>query len=474
MKKWIARIGIVLGIGLVLVVAFNWSLVKQIATFSPIIMPRSGPAPSNEGEARLRDIEYLAKLVEYDRSFDETERSQFEALIASSKQEAASMSLADLYMFSRKATALADNGHTGTSIWHIRRDFNSVGARYFYFKDGLYVVRALAEHEQLIGGRVIEIDGQPIETIFTALDVYSGGTAIWRQLINSVILLESPELLHAAGLVDSPERYILTVVDQSGATLQAELDAQLPQAPENIPFPRNTRTLDAEGWPVEGDEWVRSLQGISADEVPLYLRQTDQLYMWTPLQNDGGYVRIQATVNARDQSMGAFFDENLKPLPDGSLRYLVVDLRENDGGNFTLFVDVSKWLPDKVADDGHLYILVGPQTFSAGIDSIGLLKYYGGEKTVIVGAPMGGREQYWANYGLDFILPNSGFKVSYATGYQDWENGCEDHPYCFTQFLKHGVAVGSLAPNHIIEPTYADYAAGRDVVMEWVYEQELP
>ena len=473
MKKWIVHISLVLVIGLCIVAALNWSFINQIATFSPIIMPRKGPAPSTEAEARLRDIEYLAKLVEYDRSFDETERNQFEALIASSKQEAASMSLADLYMLAGKAAALADNGHTGISIWHVRRDFNSIGARYFYFKDGLYVVRALAEHEQLIGGRVIEIDGQPIETILTTLNAYSGGTEIWRQF-NSVLLLESPALLHAGGLVDSPSGYSLTVVDPSGATLHAELDGQLPQAPENIPFPRSTKTLDAEAWPVEGNEWVRSLQGIPPDEVPLYLRQTDQLYMWTPLQNDGGYVRIQATLNARDQSMEAFFDENLKPLPDGSLQYLVVDLRANDGGDFTLFLDVSKWLPDKVADDGHLYILVGPQTFSAGIDSIGLLKYYGGEKTVIVGAPTGGREQYWANHGLDFILPNSGFKVSYATGYQDWKNGCEDHPYCFTQFLKHGVAVGSLAPGHIIEPTYADYAAGRDVVMEWVYERESP
>ncbi len=54
------------------------------------------------------------------------------------------------------------------------------------------------------------------------------------------------------------------------------------------------------------------------------------------------------------------------------------------------------------------------------------------------------------------------------------QNGCEDHPYCYTQVLKHGVAAGNLTPSQIIEPDYADYAAGRDVVMEWVYERELP
>ena len=473
MKKWIARIAIVFVICLAFIVVLNWSFIKQIATFTPIFMPRSGRTPANEAEARLQDIEYLAKLLDYDRSFDEAARIEFEQLIASSKQDATTMSLADLYMLGRKATALADNGHTGMNIWPVRGIFNSVGVRYYYFQDGLYVVRALAEYEQLIGGRVTEIDGQPIDTIFTALNAYSGGTAQWRDVL-SVILLESPELLHAVGLVGSSDGYTLTVVDQAGVPLQVELTAQMPQNPENIPAPLAIKALAAEGWPVEGDEWVHSLQVESNDLLPLYLQQMDQLYMWAPQQDGGGYIRLQQVFNGQEQSMDTFFDENLKPLPDGSLPYLVVDLRANDGGDFTLFVEIAKWLPEKVAEDGHLYILVGPETFSAAIDIIGLLKYHGGEKVIIVGSPMGGREQFWGERGLDFRLPNSEFFVGYATGYHDWANGCQDHPYCFTQFLKHGAAVGSLAPTHIIEPTYADYVAGQDVVMEWVYQQERP
>ena len=170
--------------------------------------------------------------------------------------------------------------------------------------------------------------------------------------------------------------------------------------------------------------------------------------------------------------MDAFFEENLKPLPDGSLPYLVVDFRANWGGNTNLFVEIAKWLPGKVADDGHLYIVVGPQTFSAGINGSALLKFYGDAKSIIIGQPMGDREHYWTETGKSFRLPNSGFRMGYATGYHDWANGCEEHPYCFTQVLKHGVKAGSLAPVHTIEPDYADYAAGRDVVMEWIYQQE--
>lgn len=68
----------------------------------------------------------------------------------------------------------------------------------------------------------------------------------------------------------------------------------------------------------------------------------------------------------------------------------MIDLRANDGGDFTLIVEIAKWLQGIVADDGHLYIVVGPQTFSAAINSTALLKYYGGEKSIIIGEPMGG------------------------------------------------------------------------------------
>ena len=473
MKKAVARIIILLVIGLIILVAANWSLVKQVATFSPIFMPGSGPAPANEAEARLQDIEYLAQILDYDRSFDEAARSEFAQLVAGGRQAAPTMSLADLYLLAAEATALADNGHTGVTAWPLRTQFNSVGVRYFQFQDGLFVVRALAEHQQLIGGRVLEIDGQPIEMILAALNSYSGGKEAWRQL-QGVMLLESAEIMHAAGLATSPSGYSLTVLDQEGARQQVELIAQMPPADGPLPETKAWKTLDAAAWPAEGAAWGRSLHAIADDELPLYLQNMDQLYKWEPLQGDGGYLRLQEAVNAAEQTLVEFLDENLAPLPEGSLRYLVVDLRANDGGDFTLFAEAAQWLPDKVAEDGRLYIVVGPGTFSAGLNWAAMLKYYGGTKAVMVGTPMGGREQYWAEWGVDFRLPNSDFKVVYATGYHDWANGCTEHPYCFTQVLKHGVAAGSLAPDQLVEPTYAEYAAGRDVVMEWIFQQELP
>ena len=102
-----------------------------------------------------------------------------------------------------------------------------------------------------------------------------------------------------------------------------------------------------------------------------------------------------------------------------------------------------------------------------------MLKHYGGAKSVIVGEPMGDDEQFWAETGMRFQLPNSGIHVFYATGYHDWANGCGDHEYCFTLNRIHGVAAGSLQPKVLLERSFADYANGQDVVMKWIHKMQM-
>jgi len=67
------------------------------------------------------------------------------------------------------------------------------------------------------------------------------------------------------------------------------------------------KPLDAEAWPIEEDAWVRSLKGITDDNLPLYLQDIDQRFMWRPLPDDGGYVRLQAMFNTEKQTIPAFF-----------------------------------------------------------------------------------------------------------------------------------------------------------------------
>lgn len=470
MKIWIARIVIGLFLLIVVAAALNWRIVHQIITFHPIILPYIGPSPETEAEARLQDIEYLSRLLKYDRSFDEDERSRFEAMMETGRQAAGAMSAAEFYLFTAEATALADNGHTRQSFNYLPQHFAGVEVRFFDFSDGVYIVRAAGELEALIGRRVTAVDGRPVEEVLESLRIYVGDMDSWRR-IWAVLLLEYPEILYAAGLADAPEGYTVSLVDASGNEQQVYLAGQPDQVSADAILRSPLSTLHAEELRGEGASWAWSLGDRTEENLPLYLQAPDTLYRWVAMPDGGGYLRLNAMGIPKPQTMVEFFAAEIEPLADGSLEYLVVDLRTIDGGNSSLFAPISKWLPDKVADGGKLYILVGPQTFSAGLNGVALLKFYGGEKSVIVGAPMGSRAQYWAERGTDFRLPNSGMIIRYATAYHDWANGCEDHPYCFTQTLIHGVAAGSLAPMVEVGMDYTDYAAGIDPVMDWVFEQ---
>ncbi|MFT5607838.1 MAG: hypothetical protein ACI9SX_000990 [Pseudoalteromonas tetraodonis] len=82
---------------------------------------------------------------------------------------------------------------------------------------------------------------------------------------------------------------------------------------------------------------------------------------------------------------------------------------------------------------------------------------------------MGDHAQFGAERSMSFKLPNSGYYISYATGYHDWENGCmNSHKYCFSRNTRHDGIPVSLVSDVLLEPSYQQYASGRDRVLEWV------
>lgn len=77
---------------------------------------------------------------------------------------------------------------------------------------------------------------------------------------------------------------------------------------------------------------------------------------------------------------------------------------------------------------------------------------------------------------LVLLLITAGYAaVNYATGYHDWADGCAGkHLFCFDLNLIHEVKAGSLSPTLAVSPSYADYARGRDVVMDRIMDREFP
>lgn len=463
---------IILGVSLAVMIAgtaWNWRNIQMVATYNPIFLPTWYSDPKTKGEARKQDLEQLKKFTDIDRSFSKQAKLEFAKLIEETEAKTNTISDAEFYLMISKAAALADNGHTNASSRPLQRQFNSIGAKLFWFADGLFIVRADADHGARVGSRVRQIEGRSVKAVEEELRRYRGGPNSWRKLAMPM-MIETPAIMHAAGLSKSPKTITFSLEKSNGETAEIAFKASPSKQASDLPFRQGWMTLQGETLPGENDEWVRTLDGKSKN-VATYLKDTDAP-LFQSIAANGHYVRTQSGFGTEIQSTKEFLDESLQGIADASLDYLVVDNRWNAGGDYLQSIDFAKRAPRKVKDGGKLYIIVGPQTFSAAVVTTAMLKYYGGEKTMIVGTPMGDREQFWAERGMGFQLPNSEYYINYATGYHDWEKGCTGQEYCFTFNLEHEVPAGSLAPNQIVDPSYAEYASGRDIVMDWVISDQ--
>lgn len=457
LRRWLKRGFFVLaGLAVVVAAALLYPTFKSY--------PRMDfPAASSQAEKNLRDLAFLRKLPEVERSFTGETRAAFESALDALEARAPELDRASLAMGMAKAVALADNGHTNVMGLVGGRSFNAVPLRLGWFADGLFVVGAAAGQRDLLGAQILAVDGRAPQQLAEALRPYTGGPSnLAREL--SPNFLVSPQLLHAAGLAETPDAGEYRVRLRGGA----EETRRLAAAPG--PDERLTRNY----WPKRhlspvpapgGDpSWVHVLDAASP---PSYLSRPDGNFWHGYLENGAIlYVQLNRMADREGTSIEDYLAEVLAEAAGRKIKHAVVDLRFNPGGNYLLPADFTRRLPEIVPPDGRVFILVGGNTFSAAISTAARLKYFAGPRATLVGEAMGDRASFWGEGGT-VAMPNSKFAIRYTTGYHDWENGCglSEIGTCFFLNYFYGTPAGPLAPTVPVVPTFASYAAGEDAVL---------
>jgi C-terminal processing protease CtpA/Prc len=133
---------------------------------------------------------------------------------------------------------------------------------------------------------------------------------------------------------------------------------------------------------------------------------------------------------------------------------LIIDLRENGGGDFTLGL---RYLIEPIARRsrlnrrGHLFVAIGTNTFSAAMANAAQFRTH--TAAILVGQTIGEKPNSFQE-ARTMELPNSHLRVQYSTRY-----------YRFV-----GRGPNAVHPDREIVPTWADYRAGRDPVLEWILQ----
>ncbi len=185
--------------------------------------------------------------------------------------------------------------------------------------------------------------------------------------------------------------------------------------------------------------------------APLWLQHPGETF-WARYDPASGiyYIQFNAVADAPAQTVAQFFDATFADVARVKPDKLVLDIRNNGGGNNYLLKPIIVGLIrlPEIDRPGHLFVITSRSTYSAAQNLVNRLEQY--TEAVFVGTPTG---QHVNSYGdpAQIKLPNSGLTVGMSSVW--WQDVDERDKRTETD------------PTVAADLTFADYVAGRDPAM---------
>jgi hypothetical protein len=189
-------------------------------------------------------------------------------------------------------------------------------------------------------------------------------------------------------------------------------------------------------------------------DTPLYMQDPEQPFACIYLADSGAFYCNVRTIRDLRKPVA----DMLKVIREKNPEKLVIDLRQNRGGDYTVgqkyLINPVRALPS-INKKGHLFVLISADTFSAAMNNAAQFRTQ--TAALLVGQEIGEKPNSYQE-PRSMTLPNSHLTVRYSTR--------------FYRFAPDGN--NAIRPDHEIIPTWADYKAGSDPVLAWVLKYSAP
>jgi hypothetical protein len=294
------------------------------------------------------------------------------------------------------------------------------------FNDGVFVILAAPQHESILGGKVVAVGGVPIEqAIDRAASVIPRDSEV---LVRAHLprVLTTPELLHTVGLAEGKDSASFTI-EHAGHNVEVRLNATTPG-----------RT---EGW--------RS--ALSLDKIPLWLSD-QRTPFWTRSLDDNKlfYIAYNRCEDPKGTTLKALIDAALRQIDELKPAKVLIDLRNNPGGNSRLLDPLIVGLGTRrdLNTRGHIFVATGPRTLSSAM--MNAHQFRMGTKALLVGEPTGGRPNHFGEVRA-LTLPHTKLVIGYPIR-KFIQITTDDPP--------------AISPDIPVALTSEDFFAGRDPVLD--------
>jgi tetratricopeptide (TPR) repeat protein len=197
---------------------------------------------------------------------------------------------------------------------------------------------------------------------------------------------------------------------------------------------------------VPADDWTQA-----PSRVPFWLSRRRQMFWYTYLPHERTlYAQINNVLNAPDESLAHFSSRLIAAITKYKPARFVLDLRRNTGGDNTLLRPLLTGLVQSPVNRSNaLFVLTGPQTFSAAQNLCNRLQYY--TDAIFIGQPTADNVNFYAD-AKPIVLPNSRIAINIS------------HLYWQDSDPRDGRA--ALYPDVAVDPTLDDFLNGRDPALQ--------
>ena len=377
----------------------------------------------------IEDIDFLRdNLIEnHCNLFHNINEKEFLGYIEDLKKSVNELEFNDMKVELSRIVASVGDAHT--SIAFPVKYFLPI--EFYYFKDGVYITEGFSGYDDLKNHKVIKINHSKIEEVLEDLrGIISHENESFFKC-NVIQYLKATEVLYGALIIDDINEVTVTLEDIRGDI--------------------KTRTIKALEIK-ELKEIINNKQCLSID-TPIYRRNKDKLYWRKYIENNKTlYFKYNSCRSMEDLPIENFIKDTINFIEDNHVERLVVDFRDNLGGDSTLLeplIDYLKHNP-RLNKKHRLFVIIGRKTFSSALLNVYDLK--NNTEALIIGEATGGKPNCYGEIKR-FNLPNSGFSVSYSTKFY---KVIEDD------------RVETLFPDIMVEETIDDFINNIDPVMEYI------
>ena len=312
----------------------------------------------------------------------------------------------------RRVVASISDGHTMLAANNLPGYRNIFPVRLYEFSDGIFITGIAQKYAEYVGSKVLKIGKFSAEEAFRIAGSLAFADNEFSRKNQAPMIVINGKFAFGLGITESNEKITLVVETEKGSNEKIVLHSVTPPGANNM-----LRSMDIGP---SGIPFVSAFSG-TGKEVPLYLKYFDvnHNYWFThDKEHKALYFQFNRVVN-QGESIEGFLSRMFKYIDDNieAVDKFILDLRFNDGGNGLVVLRFLNEIikRDKINRYGHLFTIMGRQSFSAAVLLIAEMMHH--TQVLLVGEPAGAAQNMFSDIVNRGTLPNCGAAIFVSSEY---------------------------------------------------------